>query len=206
MNFAPRVAPRVPRPGSRLAARTAEAGVARTHHRLNIGDVVASRQPAVLQTVLGSCVSVCLWDPVQMVGGMNHILLPSGANDGHATRFGLNAMELLINKIMVLGGSRTRLVAKAFGGANVIASLQSPTVGERNAHFVKTFLATEKIALLAQRLGGTQAVEVSFNTDTAKVIVGTVDGTRLRKRVAEEENYGSFVEHKKASAGETTLF
>lgn len=190
----------------RVAEWERHGGIARKQHRLNIGDVVASRTPAVLHTVLGSCVSICLWDPVELVGGMNHILLPKGANEGHATRFGLNAMELLINKIMAMGGSRSRLVAKAFGGANVIASLQSPTVGERNAEFVKGFLAAERIALVAQRLGGNQAVEVRFSTDTAKAMVGTVDGTRLRKRVAEEESYGSYVAGKKSSAGETTLF
>ncbi len=64
-------------------------------------------------------------------------------------------MELLINAIMKEGGDRRKLVAKAFGAGNVVASLQSPTIGEQNATFIRTFLATEGIPLVAQRLGGT---------------------------------------------------
>jgi chemotaxis protein CheD len=141
-----------------------------------------------------------------MLGGMNHILLPKGSNTDMAARFGVNAMEVLINKIMALGGSRQRLVAKAFGGANVIASLQAPAVGELNADFVKEFLRTERIKLLAQRLGGSQAVKVTFSTDTARVIVSTVDGTALRRRVAEEESYVINGAQNRIVAGETTLF
>lgn len=197
-------------PFSRCSSRSAEprsySGAAPHHHRLNIGDVVASRRPILLETVLGSCVSVCLWDPQQRLGGMNHILLPKGSNTDQAARFGVNAMELLINKIMALGGARSRLVAKAFGGANLIASLQAPAVGEQNAEFVKTFLRMEKITLLAQRLGGSQAVKVSFSTDTGKVIVSTVDGKALRRRVTEEEKYVTDSAHYRVEPGETTLF
>ncbi len=206
MNLAPGPHGSFPRPRPGRARLVSHGGVAPHYHRLNIGDVVASRKPAVLETVLGSCVSVCLWDPQQMLGGMNHILLPKGLNTDLAARFGVNAMEVLINKIMALGGSRTRLVAKAFGGANVVPSLQAPAVGEQNAEFVKDFLRTEKITLLAQRLGGSQAVKVNFRTDTAKVLVRTVDGTALRRRAEEEEKYATDGAHNRVVAGETTLF
>ncbi len=77
-------------------------------------------------------------------------------------------MELLINAIMKAGGDRRRLEAKVFGGGNVVSSLQSPTVGELNAAFIREFLATERIPIVAQRLGGTQPVQVNFRTDTGK--------------------------------------
>lgn len=171
--------------------------------RIYIGEVVASAQPMVLQTLLGSCVAVCLRDPISGAGGMNHVLLPGGTDDDRASRFGVHAMELLINMIMKAGGDRRRFVAKAFGAANVLAGLQSPTVGELNAKFIREFLAAERIPLLAQRLGGTHAVQVHFRTDTGKTIVHSVDGSQLPAIIVEEKTYCRVEE---STAGNVTLF
>src|ERR1700677_4828856 len=104
--------------------------------RIYIGEIVASATPLLLQTLLGSCVAVCLRDPAACVGGMNHILIPGRCDsDDRPARCGVHAMELLINAIMREGGDRRRLEAKVFGGGNVVSSLQSPTVGELNAIF-----------------------------------------------------------------------
>jgi chemotaxis protein CheD len=174
--------------------------------RIYIGEVVASATPLQLQTLLGSCVAVCLRDPATAIGGMNHILLPGRCDgDGLPSRCGVHAMELLINAIMKEGGDRRRLVAKVFGGANVVASLQSPTVGELNAIFIRDFLATERIPLVAERMGGTHPVQVNFRTDTGRTTVHTVDGSRLPKILSAEDDYGcSFA--KAGSGGEVTLF
>jgi chemotaxis protein CheD len=97
------------------------------------------------------------------------------------------------------------LVAKAFGGGNVVSSLQSPTIGELNATFIRSFLATEKIPLVAQRLGGKQAVQVNFHTDTGKAVVNTVDGSRLLSILSAEDDYRcSFA--RANSGGDITLF
>jgi chemotaxis receptor (MCP) glutamine deamidase CheD len=158
--------------------------------RLDIGDVIAGQGQLILHTLLGSCVAVCLRDPVSGVGGMNHILVPSSSTDaGLTTRCGVQAMELLINEVMKLGGERRRLVAKAFGGANVLHGFQSPTVGELNVSFVRQFLLEEKIPLVAQRLGGASAVTVSFHLDSGEVIVRSVDGSRLPAILREETSY-----------------
>ncbi|MGH7767165.1 MAG: chemotaxis protein CheD, partial [Candidatus Binatia bacterium] len=88
---------------------------------IHIGGVFASRDPTVVRTVLGSCVSACLFDPLTNVGGMNHFMLPDGEPDGdQPTRYGINAMEVLINEIMKLGGERRRLRAKVFGAGHVL--------------------------------------------------------------------------------------
>jgi chemotaxis protein CheD len=184
-------APSMPHPGLPLEQR----------RRIYIGEMVASATPLVLQTLLGSCVAVCLRDPVTGVGGMNHILLPGKCD---SARYGVNAMELLINAIMQKGGDRRRLVAKAFGAANVLHGLQSPTVGEMNAIFVREFLATERIALVAQRLGGTHAVQVHFRTDTGKTLIHSVNGSRLPVILNAESAYRRNVET--ATEGDTVLF
>ena len=158
--------------------------------RLEIGEVVAGKGSLILYTLLGSCVAVCLRDPVSEIGGMNHILVPSSATDSSGTtRCGVQAMELLINELMKLGGDRRRFVAKAFGGANVLSGFQRPTVGERNAMFVRQFLAKEKIPLVAQRLGGHRAVTVNFHVGSGEVIIRSVDGTRLPAIIRDETTY-----------------
>jgi chemotaxis receptor (MCP) glutamine deamidase CheD len=144
----------------------------------------------MLHTVLGSCVAVCLYDPVLRLGGMNHILVPSAASDGcREARGGVQAMELLINKLMKLGGDRRRFAAKAFGGANVIPGFSSPTIGERNTEFVRQFLSTEKIPLLAERMGGSDAIKLRFATDTSRATVSIVGKSVLSALVRDEDHY-----------------
>jgi chemotaxis protein CheD len=159
------------------------------HLRLQIGEVKASAEPAVLQTLLGSCVAVCLYDPTSHIGGMNHILLPGSGTTSPGARFGEQAMELLISQLLKLGADPRALVAKAFGGANVLPCFQSPTIGEENARFVRQFLAAKGLPLIAQRLGGDHAVQLSFSTDTGKASVRAVDGSRLPSVSSAEEFY-----------------
>ncbi len=115
----------------------------------------------VITTILGSCVSACLWDPVSGVGGMNHILLPEGPKGGPQVQgAGVNAMELLINAIIHKGGAKERLVAKLFGGGKMISRFSD--VGIRNAEFVLAFLDREGIECRSQSLGGEQARRIQF--------------------------------------------
>lgn len=170
------------------------------------GDVVTSTRPVVLDALLGSCVAVSLHDPHLCAGGINHILLPGSGLDKRSTRFGVHAMELLINELMKLGANRAKLVAKAFGGANVLPGLVTAAIGDDNAKFVREFLATERIPLVAERLGGNQAVHLQFKTDTGKAVVRTVDGSRLSKLIRAETSYWHSHTADKDFSGEVTLF
>lgn len=175
--------------------------------RVGIGEVAASGHPLSLHTVLGSCVAVCLWDPVAEVGGMNHILIPSSSPDCRCgARCGIHAMELLINALMKEGGDRRRFVAKAFGAANVLPVFQTPTVGELNARFVRGFLSTEKIPLLAERMGGDRAVRVVFHARSGRAFVHTVDGSRLPEIVREETSWFNMPPAQRFPAQEPVLF
>jgi chemotaxis protein CheD len=173
---------------------------------LYIGEVAASQFSVVLDTLLGSCVSVCMYDPGLRGGGMNHILLPSCRPGEISPRYGVHAMELLINELMKLGGDRRRFIAKAFGGANVLKGINVPPVGDRNARFVREFLAAENIPLVAERLGGNHAVHVYFRADTGKVTVHTVDGSILPRIIDDEGRYGNPPSPNKPYSGEITLF
>jgi chemotaxis protein CheD len=157
---------------------------------IHIGEYYACRQPTVIQTVLGSCVSVCLYDPVERIGGMNHILLP-GASDmkrfNDSARYGINAMELLINRMMGLGAKRKNFIAKVFGGANVLPSFsEENSIGEQNINFSLSFLKNDKIRVLSQDLGGKSARRIYFHSDTGDVFVKRVP-PKLHTRLAKEQ-------------------
>jgi chemotaxis receptor (MCP) glutamine deamidase CheD len=154
-----------------------------------VGDVAASLKPAVLHTLLGSCVAVCLYDPVLCAGGLNHILLPKSDGTGTTTRFGVHAMELLINNLMSLGGEKRRFIAKAFGGANMFPGGKGKPVGRMNADFVHEFLMTEGIPLVAERLGGHHAVHLYFQTDSGKASLRTVNSQRLQDVIKADRSH-----------------
>jgi chemotaxis receptor (MCP) glutamine deamidase CheD len=195
-----------PPPASSVPARSSTAP-RRKWISLYIGEVAASQAPVVLDTLLGSCVAACLYDPVLRAGGMNHILLPNCGVGDRSPRCGVHAMELLINELMKLGGDRRRFVARAFGGADVLKGIRmlSP-IGERNVKFVREFLAAEKIPLVGGRLGGSHAVQLFFRTDTGKATVHTVDGSNLPKIITAERSYWKPLSADKTFGGEITLF
>jgi chemotaxis protein CheD len=126
---------------------------------------VTAEPGVVISTLLGSCVAVCLQDPVARVGGMNHFLLGEPGEDramrpDERQRYGIHAMELLINAMMAHGASRQRLRAHLYGGANIIPGLGG--IGSSNAAFARQFMATEGIAIGRCELEGTLARKVEF--------------------------------------------
>lgn len=140
-----------------------------------IGDVVASKTPLVIKTILGSCIAVCLYDRKAKIGGMNHFALPKGSSCSRAAAsFGVHAMELLINEIMQLGGDRRQMVAKVFGGAQVLGS-SGRCVGEQNIQFVRDFLRTERLPIIGECLGGECGLKVLFEAHSGKARVKRLD-------------------------------
>lgn len=133
------------------------------------GDYVISEDPAaVLTTVLGSCIAVCMSDPTRGIGGMNHFLLPSRDGElGANVRYGAYAMELLINGLLKQGAERGRLQAKMFGGASMIGNLRD--IGGSNAAFARRFLSDEGIPCLAESVGGHSARRIRFWPTSGRV-------------------------------------
>lgn len=152
------------------------------------GDSYVTGNPReVLTTILGSCIAACIRDPQAGIGGMNHFLLPEGSGeDRNAQRFGVNAMEVLINGILKRGGDRLRLQAKLFGGANVLAAMSD--VGSRNAAFAKKFLSDEGIALTGGDVGGFSPRRIQYwpSLGRARQLAVKVDARTLALREREE--------------------
>jgi len=116
---------------------------------------------AVVYTLLGSCVSACIWDLERGVGGMNHVLfVDDSTNAASAFGHGVNGMELLINGLLRRGGIRGALRAKVFGGARMVDGLSDQ--GARNGDFVCAYLDREGIPLLGSDLGGVRARRIEF--------------------------------------------
>jgi chemotaxis protein CheD len=118
---------------------------------------------AVVSTLLGSCVAACLRDPVAAVGGMNHFLLPGDGqrrNADDSLRYGVHAMELLVNALLAKGARRERLEAKLFGGARLTRGLTD--VGALNAAFAEDFLRREGLKHVGGSLRGRSGRRIQF--------------------------------------------
>jgi chemotaxis protein CheD len=139
------------------------------------GEYFACNDETLIVTVLGSCVSVCLRDPILRIAGMNHFLLPANKDiknvNSDSARYGVYAMEVLINHMIKLGASKARMEAKVFGGGNVLKQLRSNSVGEQNASFVEEYLETENIRVVAKDLLGEYPRKIYFFPLTGEVKV-----------------------------------
>lgn len=126
------------------------------------GEFIVSQEAShILSSVLGSCVAACIHDPVANIGGMNHFLLPNGRDDsGSQVKYGAYAMELLINEIMKMGGSRSNMQAKLFGGANITPAFGG--IGQQNISFARSFLRDEAIPCVSESVGGNQARRIQY--------------------------------------------
>ncbi len=175
---------------------------------IGIGEYFASSQDIVIHTVLGSCVAVCLHDTQNRIGGMNHILMPTNPDikkyDASA-RYGIHAMELLINAIMRLGGNRKKLIAKTFGGANMLRSLpEEKAVGKRNIEFVVDFLRAERIKILGRDFGGYESRKIFFHIATGEVFLKRVPS--MRSLIDAEQKKLDRIKGRFEEPGDITLF
>jgi chemotaxis protein CheD len=155
---------------------------------------VTANGDEMLVTILGSCVTACIRDPLAAVGGMNHFMLPESGGAGWDTasdsmRYGNVAMERLINDILARGGARDRLEIKTFGGGNVMRG--TANIGHRNADFVEQYLAAENLSIAARHLRGNLPRRVHYFPITGKVLLMELPRTEQDAVVREEVSYKS---------------
>jgi len=147
-----------------------------------------------ISTLLGSCVAVCMFDPKLRMGGMNHFLLPSKKkgehDDADVVLAGDFAMEVLINAMLGKGAAKSRLVAKAFGGGNIVSSIQM-AIGDRNAVFAQEWLERESIPLIASDFGGPWSRKVLCVPGTGDAFCrrAPVNHDAINSVVAAEKSY-----------------
>lgn len=164
------------------------------------GEYYVSSEREIISTVLGSCISVCLYDLENGIGGMNHFMLPKSSRDitefitnnqqlkpeglvDKTFKYGIHAMEVLISALQKKGADRNNIRAKIFGGGNVLQSVnQTPSVGEKNIKFTKSFLKTEMIPIDNQNIGERCSRKIYFLTGSSSIFV-----KRLPIYVVEQE-------------------
>lgn len=168
---------------------------------------VSTHSGEMMSTILGSCVSACIRDPIAKAGGMNHFLLPgneSMAPTSDAARYGVFAMESLINGILKAGGKKDRLEIKVFGGGNVINN--SARIGSKNAAFIRGFLKEEGLKIVSEDLEGDYPRRVHYFPDTGKVMMRKLQRKEDYKTVEVEEARYSKEITQKPVEGDIDLF
>ncbi len=172
----------------------------RLHVNILPGEFYASDQPVMIRTLLGSCVAVCLYDTVKRVIGMNHFMLSNRRYAqnipvvlSEAGRYGIHAMELLINEMLKLGAKRPNLRAKAFGGGAIYLNSEIKDnffcVGDVNNRFIREFLKNDGIPLVAEDLGGENARIIHFLYDDFSVHVKKINKTTDPNLVQNERQF-----------------
>ncbi len=130
--------------------------------------LIVPEQETLVTTLLGSCVSICLYDPVRMVGGINHFMLPVWKGPELPTdKYGDIAFGHLLKRMINQGAEIHQLKAKIFGGANQQDS--HSRVGIKNIQQAKLSLAQNGIEIIAESTGGTLGRKIIFDTSTGQV-------------------------------------
>jgi len=149
---------------------------------VTIGAVVTSKVPddVLIAYGLGSCVAVCLYDPVARVGGMLHALLPTApgnrkTKDSRA-KFVDEGVPLLVEELTRLGARRSRLIVRLCGGAKVLSVPGFSddgvlNIGKRNVLAAEGALKAARLRVRAQATGGTTGRTVKLYIDTGQVTV-----------------------------------
>ena len=184
-------------------------------HRIIIdpGEYYVSNKQEVISTLLGSCVAACLYDPVNKVIGMNHFLLAYKHHsfsrsmiESEEGRYGINAMELLINDMMAKGANKKHLKAKCFGGGDVLHlrgdSGGRHSVGGANIDFIREFLKEENIPVIGSSLGGNRGRNVHFVGEDFSVYVKKIEQKREQLVQQKERTYWqkTITEHEQIAA------
>lgn len=176
------------------------------------GEYYATSVDEGITTVLGSCVSACIRDPVLRIGGMNHFMLPersAHASDAWdatgvsaAARYGTDAMEHLINALLRSGARRDRLEVKLTGGGQILQRMTD--VGRRNIEFVQRFVEAEGLRLLASDLGDRHPRKVLYLPASGRLLVKRLQGLHNDTLVRRERSYVDSIVRR--PAGSVELF
>jgi len=165
------------------------------------GEYFVTDEDIIISTVLGSCVAVALYDPTLKQGGLNHFMLPGeidrqSAFFDESGRYGMYAMELLINDLLKRGARKRNLIAKVFGGGHVLNTAQG-RIPESNITFALQFLETENIPIASRDVGGTDARKIFFFAKTSRVLLKRFGGQKAAPVEREESAYLSKIKKPK---------
>ena len=180
---------------------------------IHIGGYYVSKEPSVVKTILGSCISVCLFESENKIGGMNHFMLPESKDldnldDYNNTRYGIYATEVTLNDILKLGGKKSNITAKVFGGGNVLPGVTSNVlkIADKNINFAKKFLSDENIPIISEDIGGNSPRKVFFFNTENKIMLKKLGAVSNEFSVEQEIKYSKILQDKLKEQSDITLF
>jgi len=140
---------------------------------IHVGEIFVGIKPTEIVTVLGSCVGVCLYDKVELIGGMNHYLLPLWNGNGlESPKYGNVAIPKLIENMENIGCLRRNMEAKIFGGANIHRSnSEGQLIGQKNILIAKEVLREYGIPIRAEDTGGNNGRRIMMISDVNRIIL-----------------------------------
>ncbi|HAK45014.1 MAG TPA: chemoreceptor glutamine deamidase CheD [Spirochaeta sp.] len=176
------------------------------------GEFFVSGDDIVINTVLGSCVSVALYDSERKIAGLNHFMLAEAKlrteseNIFNVERYGLNAMESLMTGLIKLGSSGKCLQAKIFGGSAVLETRGGGQmeIGADNISFAEKFLKAENIPVINRDTGGVRARRIYLYPQSFRILLRRVKpNVELRDLM---DVYKHKLDETKNNDGTTVLF
>jgi chemotaxis protein CheD len=143
---------------------------------LHPGELTVAAEPVLMTAILGSCVAVCLYDPIARVGGLNHFLLPRAPAGAASARFGDVAVPWLIRAMADLGADVRRLRARVFGGACALEVYRDTPghVGRQNVQAALACLDAARVPVESFHIGGNRARRVFFHAHSGDLVVRTL--------------------------------
>lgn len=141
---------------------------------LKPGEVLVTRTPVLVSTVLGSCVAVTMFSPSRGFGAICHAMLPTNSGREADLRYVDTALQYLYAKVMEHGAGND-LVVKLFGGAQVLAvgdrQPERQVVGDQNVVRAETVLASLGLTVSVRDTGGLRGRKLFFCTRNGDVFV-----------------------------------
>lgn len=152
------------------------------------GELYITKKSELITTILGSCISIVLFDEQNSIGGINHYMLPATPPESKKnsvlpiTRFGEYAIKILIQEMINQGASLKNLKAKIFGGSNVLnfsskkdERKKDALIGEENINFARKFLKKIGIPIVSEDVGGVSSRKIFFDTTNYKVFLKRIN-------------------------------
>lgn len=148
---------------------------------IEVGECAVAREPdMVLETCLGSCVAVALYDPEVRTAGLLHVLLPrmrSVSMETKATKFADPGVRVLVERMEEAGARRDRMSAKLAGGASLLEAaggFDLFQIGTRNAETAGELLGELSIPVVSAETGGHVGRVVRFHVGTGRVTIRVI--------------------------------
>lgn len=179
------------------------------------GEFYSTDKPVLISTILGSCISIALYDIELHLGGLNHFMLPSSSRTKEISfeeqgRYGDFAIELLLNDMFKKGSKKANLKAKIFGGSNVLndGGYHQNRTGLNNISFALEYLTTENIPILANDMGGIFPRKIFYDPQTSKIFLKRIQRSdiTLNEINRRESAYKEEMQEKQTLTGDITWF